>query len=206
MLQTIPHIGGHTSSCLYPVYRDTDSLIVKAANSFTKSFCRRSSKNSDWSSFKKQMMLLFSDHHAAGQKIVLVSHIHIAHVHVLFLSELSFEMNVPILVHHWRNASGIVVRFKQRWNFFTPSWIQTSCYKYEDASHNIDSPLLCGCFSDFAPSLQGGGLVGLGSASAFSWASIAFALCSSFKATVSFSWMALLKIQISSVMAFGRYW
>ena len=52
MLQTIPHIVGHTSLCLYLVYRDTDSLVVKAANSFTKFFCRRSSKNSDWSSFK----------------------------------------------------------------------------------------------------------------------------------------------------------
>ena len=52
MLQTTPHIVGHTSLCLYPVYRATDSLVVKVANSFTKSFSRRSSKNSDWSSFK----------------------------------------------------------------------------------------------------------------------------------------------------------
>ena len=67
------------------------------------------------------------------------------------------------------------------------------------------STLLSSCLSllfdsslgpDSCLSLQGGGLAGLGSASAFSWASTAFALCSSFKAAMSFSCAALLETHI----------
>ena len=49
-----PRVSGHSTHCwaFSQCTGTKDSLVVKAANSFTKSFCRRSSKNLDWSSFK----------------------------------------------------------------------------------------------------------------------------------------------------------
>ena len=41
MLQAIPYIVGHTLLGFYPVYRETNSLIVKTANSFTFNLSER---------------------------------------------------------------------------------------------------------------------------------------------------------------------